>query len=123
MGAYQRDVGFIESEMVETAHWIEANTPSQARIAAHDIGALGFFSHRELLDLAGLVSPEVIPFIRDESRLAGYLDAYQADYLVTFPSWYPRLVLRAEQVYQTQGQVSPTLGGENMAVYRWNQPP
>jgi hypothetical protein len=83
-GAYQSDVGFIESEMVQTARWINANTDVRARIAAHDIGALGFFSQRELIDLAGLVSPEVIPFIRDEARLAAYLDNQRADYWSPF---------------------------------------
>ena len=122
-GAYQRDVGFIETEMVQTARWVAENTPPQARVAAHDIGALGYFSQRELLDLAGLVSPEVIPFIRDEALLEAHLDAQQATYLVTFPGWYPRLTRHAELVYQTDGQISPELGGENMAVYRWVQAP
>ena len=44
------------------------NTPPDALIAAHDIGAVGYFGQRRLLDLAGLVSPEVIPFIRDEAQ-------------------------------------------------------
>lgn len=122
-GAYQRDVAFIESEMVQTARWVAKNTPSQARVAAHDIGALGYFGQRELLDLAGLISPEVIPFIRDETRLESYLDAQQAAYLVTFPGWYPSLTRRAELVYQTGGSISPALGGENMAVYRWIHTP
>jgi hypothetical protein len=67
--AYGRDVAIIESEMVATARWIEDNTPSDAVVAAHDIGAIGYFARRELIDMAGLVSPEVIPFIRDESAL------------------------------------------------------
>jgi hypothetical protein len=67
---YADDVSFIEEEMVATAKWIAANTPADAVIAAHDIGALGYFDRHRILDLAGLVSPEVVPFIRDETRLA-----------------------------------------------------
>jgi hypothetical protein len=118
--AYGRDVAIIESEMVATAHWVANNTEAEALVAAHDIGALGYFGQRELLDLAGLVSPEVIPFIRDEQRLADFLDARGADYLVTFPDWYPYLSQRAELVFSTAGEFSPVLGGENMAVYRWH---
>jgi arabinofuranosyltransferase len=117
--AYARSVAIIETEMVDSARWIAQNTPSGALIAAHDIGALGYFGQRRLLDLAGLVSPEVIPFIRDQSRLAAFLDQRNADYLMTFPDWYPDLVKRLTEVYISRGIFSPQQGGENMRVYRW----
>jgi hypothetical protein len=104
------------------AHWVADNTPSNALVAAHDIGALGYFAQRDLLDLAGLVSPEVIPFIRDETRLAEFLQDRHADYLVTFPGWYPQLVQGAHLVYSSAGSFSPMMGGENMAVYQWVSP-
>jgi hypothetical protein len=116
---YANDVAIIETEMVDTAKWVAQNTPPHALIAAHDIGALGYFGHRNLLDLAGLVSPEVITFIRDEMALERYLDGQNADYLVTFPDWYPLLSSKGERIFQTNGRYSPALGGENMAVYRW----
>jgi hypothetical protein len=116
---YGRDVALIESEMVDAARWIEENTPKEARIAAHDIGALGFFARRDLLDLAGLISPDVIPIIRDEPALSRYLESRQAAFLVTFPGWYPSLSGRKLPVYCSDGKVSPALGGENMCVYRW----
>jgi hypothetical protein len=116
---YGVDVAIIESEMVAAAHWTAQNTPADALIAAHDIGALGYFGGRDLIDLAGLVSPEVIPFIRDEARLAQFIDAQGAQYLVTFPDWYPALVQRGELIFTTQGAFSPQLGEKNMAVYRW----
>ena len=118
--AYARDVTIIETEMVATARWVAANTPTEALVAAHDIGALGYFGERRLLDLAGLVSPEVIPFIRDEARLASYLDQQRAQYLVTFPGWYPELVQRGELLYISGSTASPEAGGENMAVYHWH---
>lgn len=117
--SYGQDVAIIESEMVATAQWMNENTPSDAIIAAHDIGAIGYFSQRRILDLAGLVSPEVIPFIRDETRLAAYLDEQHASYLVTFPGWYPYLVTLAMPVYQSSSNFAIQAGGENMVVYRW----
>ncbi len=118
--AYGQDVAVIESEMVAAAHWVNANTPKGSLVAAHDIGALGYFGERDILDLAGLVSPDVIPFLRDEKRLARFLDDEKALYLVTFPDWYPHLVTCGDLVYTTDGEFSPALGGENMAVYRWH---
>lgn len=117
--AYAEGVAVIESEMVVTANWIQENTPPDAVIAAHDIGALGYFSQRKIVDLAGLISPDVIPFIRDETLLINYLNHQKADYLMTFPEWYDQLDESAIFLYQTQGIFSPRLGGENMAVYQW----
>jgi hypothetical protein len=105
--------------MVLTAKWVATNTPEEAVIAAHDIGALGYFAERDLLDLAGLVSPDVIPFIRDETLLADYLDDFGADYLVTLRDWYPELERGLHVEFVTQQPYSPALGGENMVVYRW----
>jgi arabinofuranosyltransferase len=115
---YLTDVRIIDSEMVEVAHWLDANTPPDAVIAVHDIGAVGYFTQRRLLDLAGLVSPEVVPFIRDEGRLEEYMRDRGASYLVTFPGWYPTLTAGKEIVFQTDSPWSVKAGGENMAVYR-----
>ena len=120
-GAYMRDTQIIETEMVATARWINQHTPPSALIAAHDIGALGYFGQRPILDMAGLVSPQVIPFIRDETRLQAWLTDSGADYLVTFPGWYPALTkpLATSEVFRTQAPFSPAAGGENMVVYAW----
>jgi hypothetical protein len=61
----------------------------------------------------------VIPFIRDEKQLANYLRQNGADYLMTFPGWYPDLIENLSIVYQSDGKFSPAAGGENMAVYLW----
>ncbi len=117
--AYANDVAVIESEMVETAKWISQNTDPDAVIAAHDIGGLGYFGGRKIVDLAGLVSPEVIPYIRDEKQLAKLLDSNNVDYLMTFPGWYPDLIRYAISIFSTGGEYSIKAGGENMSVYRW----
>jgi hypothetical protein len=117
--AYAQDVAVIESEMVTTAHWVAANVPPDALVAAHDIGALGYFGQHDLVDLAGLISPEVIPFLRDEKRIAGYLNGRGVEYLVTFPSWYPSLTRDRVPVFSTGARYAPSMGEDNMAVYRW----
>jgi hypothetical protein len=119
--AYRQDVAIIESEMVAAARWVSANTEPEALVAAHDIGALGYFGERELIDLAGLVSPEVIPILRDERELEALLNRREADYLVSMAGWYPYLEAIGEPVFVTQGRFSPEAGGENMVVYRWPQ--
>jgi hypothetical protein len=117
--AYAQDVAFIESEMVVTAKWVAENVPPGKLIAAHDIGALGYFDNHRLLDLAGLVSPEVIPFMRDETQLSEYLDMQEVSYFIAFPQFYPLLSGQSQPVFTTGSQITKMLGGENMVVYRW----
>lgn len=116
---YAQDVAIIETEMVASARWIEANTPADALVAAHDIGALGYFGQRRILDLAGLVSPEVIPFIRDEKRISGWLDQEGADYLVVLDGWYAYLPQSRQEAWQSEGDYSRKLGGNPMKIYFW----
>jgi hypothetical protein len=121
--SYANDVAVIESEMVVTARWVSANLPPDALIAAHDIGALGYFDSHELIDLAGLISPEVIPFIRDETQIAEHLDQSGAGYLIAFPGFYPLLTENAETIFVTNSPISPAIfNEENMAVYLWKTP-
>ena len=116
---YAKDVAIINTEMVAAANWLKDNTSETDLIAVHDIGAVGYFSQRRIIDLAGLVSPEIIPIIRDESQLAAYLDQQGADYLMTFPEWYPELTDDLQAVYVSDGGFSLEAGGENMSIYRW----
>jgi len=120
--AYANDVAVIESEMVDTARWLAGNTSPESVIAAHDIGALGFFGNRKVVDLAGLISPEVIPFIRDEAQLADHMTRNGADVLVAFPGWYPKLVSGRFPIFTSTAPFAPQAGGENMVIYRWHPP-
>jgi hypothetical protein len=119
VGAQQNasDVSWIESEMVETARWVNQNVPADSRLAVHDIGALGYYVQNPIVDLAGLITPEVVPFIRDESRLAEYLDSNSVEYLITLPSFYPQLTANRELIFRAGSELSEL--GENMGVYRW----
>jgi hypothetical protein len=120
--AYAADVAFIQGEMVAIARWLESNVPPDSLIAVHDIGAIGYFTPRPLLDLAGLVTPEVIPFIADETRLIEFMQAQGADYVVFFPDWsdaYRRMAgdPRLEPVYATGFEWTLDQGRANMTVY------
>jgi hypothetical protein len=125
--AYATDVAFIQGEMIAIVGWLEANVPPDALIAVHDIGAIGYFTPRPLLDLAGLVTPEVIPFITDEARLIEFMQAQGADYVVFFPDWseaYRRMAQdpRLEPVYVTGFEWTLDQGRTNMTVYLLRPP-
>jgi hypothetical protein len=87
--AYGHDVMFIQDEMVETAHWVRDHVEPDTVIAAHDIGALGYFAPHPLVDLAGLISPDVIESMRDPVKLRQFILDSDAQYLIVFPQWNP----------------------------------
>ncbi|MBI5669044.1 MAG: hypothetical protein HZC41_13650 [Chloroflexi bacterium] len=119
-GIYSRDVRIIDEEMVAAARWIATNIPPEERLAVHDIGAVGYFAPRPILDLAGLVSPEIVPFIRDGEQLWNWLRQNDARYLMAFPDQIPGKNVddsRLCRVFVTDGQASLAAGGPNMAVY------
>ncbi len=116
---YATDVRIIDSELATAGTWLADNTPPEAVIGAHDIGAIGYFSQRFLVDTAGLITPEVIPFIRDEGRILAFLEATDVDYVVIFPSWYPRIA-ESPQLRAVHRSTSPWVvqaGGDNVVVY------
>jgi hypothetical protein len=117
---YRQDVHIIDEEMVTTAHWIADHIPLDQLLAVHDIGALGYFAPRPILDLAGLVSPEIIPFITDADSLWLWLQERGARYVMAFPDQLPGKRTddpRLCQVFITPERTSHAVGGPNMAVY------
>jgi hypothetical protein len=59
----------IEEIDVALGHWLAANTPAGALIAVDDIGAIAYVSGRRVLDMNGLVSPEVWPALSASDQL------------------------------------------------------
>lgn len=117
--AFLKDTQFIQSQMLDTAHWINQNIDPAATLAAHDIGALGYVTQRPIIDLAGLILPEIIPIIRDEEKIAEYLDKNDVAYLIIFPDWYSNLTISREIIYQSQGAILEIESQNFMAIYKW----
>src|SRR5439155_16112716 len=51
----------LEHSLMRWGRWFGEHSSENAQIAAPDIGAIGYYSQRRVLDLAGLVSPRMIP--------------------------------------------------------------
>jgi hypothetical protein len=137
---YARDVRIINTEMVDAARWVERHVPPDDLLAVHDIGALGYFAPRPIFDLAGLVSPEVVPIIRDKQALMQMMCTHGVRYLMVFPDQRPaepddpRLGTEREYdadlgrdvvkpLFRTEAPYARQAGGNNMLVYQLNWPP
>jgi hypothetical protein len=59
--------------------------PGEA-VATHDIGVVGYYGRFGVVDLVGLVNPNVITY-HDDRQLERYLDETRPEYLLMFAEW------------------------------------
>jgi arabinofuranosyltransferase len=53
--------------------WLARNTPPDADVAFNEVGIVGFYSERPMLDLIGLVSPSSIPYTAAGDQIGAFL--------------------------------------------------
>ncbi len=94
---YAGDVAYIYNHQVTLAQWARDNTPPDAVIATHDIGAFGYYAQRRLVDIAGLASQELTTSPRDVERVLAVLEEKHVAYVFLLPSWYPPLSRALEE--------------------------
>jgi hypothetical protein len=71
----------MESVNVTLGRMLAETTPADAVVAIPNIGAVGYLSERRILDLNGLVTPDLVPY-KIEGRIAEYLREHPPDYFV-----------------------------------------
>ena len=121
---YRTDVRIIEEEMVTAARWVADNLPDDELLVLHDIGAVGYFAPRPLLDVAGLISPEIVNYMGDTEAMWSYIQERGGRYMMAFADQIPGANVndsRLCQLYTTDGQTSQSVTGgstgKNMIVY------
>ena len=121
---YSLNVAEINRMHVALGHWAVEHTPPDAVLALNDIGAITYISERPVVDLAGLITPEIVPLLRNPNRdvlLADFLVERGVDYAIIFPNWFPGLAARddvLEEVQRVTLEQRTIAGGETMVVYR-----
>ncbi len=109
--------------------WIQANVAPNATIGTLEVGIIGYYAQRPMIDFAGLIQPEVARYLSynttyDDAALWA-VERFKPDYLVLQEGTLPRL----EREYSPQYCLpTRTFGGEqygypgNIQVYRcqWN---
>jgi hypothetical protein len=125
--AYAWGVQNINAMQVRLGRFVAHATPPGAVLAVNDVGALTYFGNRPVIDLMGLMTPDIVPARREgETGILRYLEWRCPDYLVIFPAWFPELAARAdlfrpvERVRLAHNLVS---GADEMVVYEtaWNR--
>jgi hypothetical protein len=112
----------INAMQVHLGHWVDTHVPGRARLALNDVGAIAYISRREVIDLMGIVTPEIIPYRRQgEAGVIRYVMHTCPDYLIVFPAWFPELTARrslVEPVYRVRLARIEVAGSPEMVVYR-----
>lgn len=81
-------VRLLNENHARAAHWVDEHAAKDAVIATHDIGLVGYITQRQVVDLAGLVTPEVIPIMSDQKKLAGFVRDRHVSYVIVFTGYY-----------------------------------
>lgn len=113
---YALQCKYIYDRQVMAAQWLNKYTKEDDIVATHDVGAIGYYSNRKIVDVAGLVTPELIGKINDLSYVS-YLQTYMKDkgvtYLAFLREWYR--VSNQNPLFTTANSLPP----EVMDVYKF----
>jgi hypothetical protein len=130
-------MAFVGLEEIYTALGQRLKTVVRADevVAAGDIGAIGFFSQARILDLLGLISPQVVAYypLADEAYVINFavsskaIDDLRPDYVVVLEVYGRETILKDPpflHAYQLIEMIPTDLyGSQGMLVFRRMSPP
>jgi hypothetical protein len=130
---YMLNVKNITEMQVTVGRWLRDNAAKGSLLALNDVGAIAVITGDPVLDLQGLVTPEILPLRSLKQIDAGaaprlvfhFLAQRRPDYLAIFPRWYPELATRGDlftPVFMVSLRHNITCGDATMAVYRATWP-
>ncbi|MBN2384422.1 hypothetical protein JXQ70_16220 [bacterium] len=88
MTMYAQQCSYYLGRHVAAAQWLQKQTPPDAITGTHDIGAMGFLADRRLVDMAGLIDPEIVPHLHDHEYMKQWLFKGGVDYVAVLNTWY-----------------------------------
>jgi hypothetical protein len=101
--------------------WLRSNTPQDATVGYFEIGLIGYYSDRKIIDPLGLVSSGVASHVRKRDLIWAYA-YYKPDYIIyneRFSGWFSRMLdedwFRSE--YQMVAEI-PHRGWSPLRIYR-----
>jgi hypothetical protein len=75
--------------------WLDSNLPPQASVGALEVGIIGYYARRPMIDFAGLLQPDIAaqltPSTSYEDAAIYAIEHYQPDYLLLYAGHFPHL--------------------------------
>jgi hypothetical protein len=84
MFAYQGDAR--GDSYTALSRWFREHTESSESVAYIEVGYLGYYTENRIIDLAGLVLPDVVPHVAEGDFAWGFW-RYEPDYYVYLPDF------------------------------------
>ncbi|MEO8209009.1 MAG: hypothetical protein ABI840_00495 [bacterium] len=114
---YAYECKSIYDRQVKTALWLKKNTKENDIIATHDVGAIGFYSDRKIVDVVGIINPELIKSITDKNYvniMTKYMTDKKVTHLAFMKEWYR--VSNQNPLYSSVESTTP----EAIEVYKYS---
>jgi arabinofuranosyltransferase len=128
---YGRALGWnvenINDQQVKVAVWVNHNLPEEKVLGMNDIGAIGYITKKKVVDMAGLINPEVFQFEKmpepeGNKSLLKLLRDNRVNYIIIYPNWYRYLTTHyadaLERIYSARLAYNTICGGDEAVVYK-----
>jgi hypothetical protein len=115
----------IQEMQVTLSLWIRENIPANSTIATYDVGAIGYFARGRVIDLYGLVTPEILHNRTSIEQRVTYLREINCTYIMFYVQWFAGLRFGISRQNGTITELTRAhlddnvvCGTDDMAVYR-----
>jgi hypothetical protein len=124
----------INNQQGKISFWLKENLPGETAFGMNDIGYITFVTKKYVVDMAGLVTPEVFGFQKmsyEEGTIAlfRFLKAKGVNYIIIYPTWFGYIMDHYSgaftQVHSQRLEKNTICGGIEMMVYKidWDKIP
>jgi hypothetical protein len=136
LGRYLTSCANVRDSNVAMARWLAPRLPAEAVLAVNDVGAFKYLLPNRVLDLVGLMTPELTRKRHQasaqgrgfEAVLVEFLEERRPDFVLVFPSWFAYPERHPEsfrRLHSIAIRDNITMGGEMIALYDtpWTRQP
>jgi len=117
----------INDQQVKIGRWINRSLQDEKVLGMNDIGAITFVTKKRIVDMEGLVTPEIfklrkLSIEQSNKALLKLLKQNNVNYIIIYPGWYDYLMEHysgaLESVYSAKLEHNTICGGPEMFVYK-----
>jgi len=103
---------------IETGQWLALNTPPRSRVGYYEIGYIGFYSDRPMIDALGLIDPAIAPAVVAHDWARAFRE-HRPEYILEKPGAGLNTFL-AEPWFAAEYQLAAELhvGAERLRVHQ-----
>ena len=107
---------------IEAGHWLATQTRPRSRVGYYEIGYIGFYGGRPMVDALGLIDPSIAPAVRAHDFGRAFREA-RPDYILEKPGAGLNTFL-AEPWFAEEYRLETELrvGGEGLRIHRRLRP-